>query len=170
MVILFSGKTCVEANEITEILSCHGAVLCPESRVVKEKPGFFAVRCHRPCEIRLSGGTAVVLDRTDRFASQRLPAGMTGICEEENRAALSLFRENSVPVVTCGMNAKSTVTLSSVGEKMFLVALQRGLTDRFGRMIEPGEFRISFQKEYRPFSVMAALTVLLLNGLPPSDL
>ena len=82
---------------------------------------------------------------------------------------IELLMKNCVPVISCGMNGKNTVTLSSVGGSAALVSLQRTVTDIYGRDREPAEFRIRLTHSRSPFAVAAAAAVLLLLGITPDE-
>ena len=92
-----------------------------------------------------------------------------GICEDSNLSALKILMESGIPVITCGMNPKNTVTLSSLTAASALVSLQRTVTDIFGSEAEPGEFRIKLNRGYSPFAVTASAAVLLLSGILPDE-
>ena len=77
--------------------------------------------------------------------------------------------ESGIPVITCGMNPKNTVTLSSLTAASALVSLQRTVTDIFGYEAEPGEFRIKLNRGYSPFAVTASAAVFLLSGILPDE-
>ena len=97
------------------------------------------------------------------------PPGSIGVCEYSNSEALKSLMKNCVPVISCGMNGKNTVTLSSVGGSSALVSLQRTVTDIYGRDREPAEFRIRLTHSRSPFAVAAAAAVLLLLGITPDE-
>ena len=77
--------------------------------------------------------------------------------------------ESGVPVITCGMNPKSTVTLSSLTSSSALVSLQRTVTDIFGNDTEPCELGIKLNRGRSPFAVTASAAVLLLAGITPAE-
>lgn len=167
MVILFSGRKSTVENEIIEILSRYGANYISDKMVSAGKGRLTIISEYKKTDIKLKNGIAVFIDDTDRFNSQVFPKGIIGICEDGNLKALEIFRESRVPVISCGMNAKNTVTLSSLGSASLLVSLQRTLTDRAGHEVDPAEFKIKLTRNYSPFAVMASAAVLLLNGIVP---
>lgn len=169
MVILFSGRKSSVEKEIIKILTGCGANYISDKMVAASDGGFTIISEYKKTEIKLKKGIAVFIDDTDRFSGQSFPAGITGICEESNEKALELFKGSNIPVISCGMNAKNTVTLSSLGISSLLAALQRTVTDFRGNEVDPGEFKIKLTREYSPFSVMASAAVLLLNGIIPES-
>ena len=72
--------------------------------------------------------------------------GSIGVCEDSNSEALKLLMKHCVPVISCGMNGKNTVTLSSINSETLLAALQRTVTDCTGNEVDPGEFKIKLKK------------------------
>ncbi len=167
MVILFSGRKSAAENEIIEILSQYGANYISDKMVSAGMGRFTIISEYKKTDIKLKSGIAVFIDDTDRFNSQVFPDGIIGVCEDSNLKALELFRQSHIPVISCGMNAKNTVTLSSCGSDSLLVSLQRTLTDCSGCEIDPAEFKIKLTKNYSSFAVMASAAVLLLNGVAP---
>lgn len=167
MVILFSGRKNAVEKEIIEILSGCGASYISDKTVATNSGNFTIISEYKRTELRLKNGIAVLLDDTDRFDNQVFPHGMVGICEDSNQKALGLFGASGIPVISCGMNAKNTVSLSSLGSDSLLASLQRSVTDCYGNEVDPAEFKIKLTKAYSPFAVMASAAVLLLKGIPP---
>ena len=106
------------------------------------------------------------------------PPGSIGVCEDSNSEALKLLMKNCVPVISCGMNGKNTVTLSSVGGSSALVSLQRTVTDIYGSDREPAEFRLRLRRLLRffcfselppmNFKLCAVYDTADGNGFPPA--
>ena len=167
MVILFSGRKSAVERDIIEILSGCGANYISDKAVTSGDGGFTIISEYKKTEINLKNGIAVFIDDTDRFNNQTFPKGIIGICEDSNQKALEIFKNSNIPVISCGMSAKNTVTLSSINSETLLAALQRTVTDCTGNEVDPGEFKIKLKKSYAPFAVMASTAVLLLNGITP---
>lgn len=167
MVILFSGRKSAVEKEIIEILSGYGADYISDKAVSSVGGRFTVISEYKKTDIKLKSGIAVFIDDTDRFENQCFPDGIIGICEEGNKAALKVFKDCGTPVISCGMGAKNTVTLSSLGSASLLASLQRTVTDFVGNDIDPAEFKIKLTKKYSPFAVMASAAVLLLVGIKP---
>ena len=124
---------------------------------------------YKVSKLNIKGGIAVFCDDTEKFMLQTLPKDIIGICEEGNKTALSVFKKNEVSVISCGMNSKNTITLSSLDNNQLFAALQRSVTDNSGVYIDPAEFKIKLNSKYEPFSVMAGVAVLLLNSIKPDE-
>lgn len=68
--------------------------------------------------------------------------------------------------VACGTSPRDTLSLASIDANSALVSLQRCVTTLDGRMIEPGEILVSLLRPRSPHEVLAAVSVLLLSGVP----
>lgn len=169
MVILFSGRKSTVEKEIIGILRGCGANYISDSTVAANDGCFTIVSEYKKTDLKLKSGIAVFIDDTNRFDNQMFPDGIIGICEDTNLKALEIFKSGNIPVISCGMNAKNTITFSSLNSNSVLASLQRSLIDRAGNSVEPGEFKIRLTKAYTPFAVMASAAVLLLNGIVPEE-
>ena len=167
MVILFSGRKSAVEKEIIEILSGFGANYISDRAVSSGGGGFTVISEYKKTDIKLKSGIAVFIDDTDRFKNQVFPDGIIGICEEGNKAALTAFKASKTPVISCGMGAKNSITLSSLGGAALLASLQRTVTDFKGNEIDPAEFKIKLTKSYSHFAVMSSAAVLLIMGIKP---
>lgn len=167
MVILLSDRKNRCEKEITEILTGVGANYISDKAVFSGTEQITIISSYKKTDLKMKKGIALILDDTERFSGQSFPNGMIGICEDTNKTALSLFKESNIPVISCGMGSKNTVTLSSLNSSSLLASLQRTVTDCKGNDIFPGEFKIKLSEDYTPFAVMAAAAVLLLNGITP---
>ena len=143
MVILFADKKTKAEKEIFEIL--------------------------RRCGAGANGGITVITDYKENEADIILPSGAVGICEDSDLTALKILMKSGARVITCGMNPKSTVTLSSLTSSSALVSLQRTVTDIFGNDTEPCELGIKLNRAHCPFAVTASAAVLLLAGITPAE-
>ncbi len=169
MVILFSGRKNRIEGEIIEILTSLGANYISDKAVLTGFEPITIVSQYKKSKLDIDNGIAVFLDDTNRFSGQEFKGNIIGICEDCNHKALEIFSESKISVISCGMNSKNTITLSSINSNTLLATLQRTITDINGNEIEPEEFKIKTNKEYRPFSVMACIAVLLLCGIIPTE-
>jgi hypothetical protein len=71
-------------------------------------------------------------------------------------------------IVTYGMSAKNTITLSSIGEESCILALQRELITVHGDVLERQEIMIN--GGLKPDALLAVAGALLLLGLKLSDI
>ncbi len=169
LVILFADRKSRTEKEIIDILTLFGANYISDKTVCSLEGVFTVVSEYKNIDLKLDSGVAVICDSTDRFNKQSFPKGIIGICEDTNTNALNLFFKNRTPVISCGMNGKNTITLSSLDDNTLFATLQRSVTDLKGRVIEPAEFKIKLNKCFSPFAVMASVAILLLNGLTPKE-
>lgn len=73
-------------------------------------------------------------------------------------------------VVSYGFNSKASITASSTGDSMsenvFLCCLQRTISARNGKFVEPQEFRINVGIDsFDAYDILAATTFAVLNGV-----
>ncbi len=167
MVILFSDRKDKIADEIIEILVYYGATLISDNCIVLNNDNFTLIRQYKKCKIDVIKGIAVFCNNSSRFKGLSLPHSLIGISEDKTPHSLSLIKENNLRLISCGTGNKNTVTLSSISENTYYVTLQRTLYSLNFERIEPQEIKISLNKNYTPFSVLAAVTVLLLEGIKP---
>ena len=170
MVILFSDRKTKTEKEIIEILKAYEADYISDKNIHKGGGKLTIISEYKVIDLKIENGIAVFISETDRFKGQKLPRGVIGICEDCNKTALKILSDSKIPVITCGMNSKNTVTLSSINSDTLLATLQRSFTDKNGKEICPEEFKIKQKKNYHPFSVMVSIAVLLLNGITPYEL
>lgn len=169
MVILFSNRKNKCEKEIIEILLKYGASYISDKCVSENKGKFTILSTYKNTKIELNYGIAVIIDDTERFSKQTFPIGITGICEDNNTKALEIFKNSGIAVISCGICGKNTITLSSINNDDLLTSLQRTLNDNCGNKIDPSEFKIKLTKNYLPFSVMASVAILLINGITPYE-
>ena len=169
MIILFSKRNSRTEKEIIEILTSFGGNYISDKVILKNKEIFTLVSKYKKTTLNLNCGIALFLSDTNHFSGQEFSKGMVGICEYDNSNALSIFQKNEIPIISCGMNPKSTITLSSVDKEKVTVSLQRIISDINGSEIEPFEFIINLKSDYSLFSVMASAAILLIYGITPNE-
>ncbi len=168
MVILLSNRKSKYEKEIIEILKKYGGQHISDKFIGKDSK-FTILSIYKKSELQISKGVVVFLDEGERFINQEIPLGFIGVCDEENRQALSIFKKNKIAVICCGLGNKNSITLSSLGDNLLFTCLQRNLQKSNGEIIEPGEFKIKLTKNYLPFSIMASVAILLLNDITPLE-
>ena len=169
MVLLFSNRKSKLEKEIKDILTAFGADFISD-KSVSANGGFFTVAiCYKKTEINIKKGSALIIDDTNRFKDQEFPKEIIGICEDSNTSAIDIFRLNNVPVLTCGISNKNTVTFSSIGKKEFVITLQREIIGLNGKRIFPCDVKLEFSKEYSPEAVLLSVSVICLLGVEPCN-
>lgn len=168
MVVLFSNRKSKAEKEIVDILTACGADFISD-KTVCAKGGYFTLTVfYKPTDLKIEKGIVLILDNTEKFLPQSLPDGTIGICEDCNSNALKIFEKNNIPVISCGNSSKNTITISSINDRNIIVTLQREITDKFGNIIYPGDYKIALSKDYSPFAVLSSAAILLLNGITPN--
>jgi len=170
MVILFSDRKNKCEREIIEILTGIGANYISDKFIYDGSENITLISVYKSIELNMSKGIVVILDDTERFSKQTFPKGIIGICEDCNKKALSLFSKENIQVISCGINAKNTVTFSSINENSLVVAIQRTITDYNYKEIEPTEYTIKLKRKYNELSIMVSVTILLLSGIIPKEI
>lgn len=64
------------------------------------------------------------------------------IINTDKNKNLDIFSGSKLHVITYGLNHKCTMTISSIGEENIMVALQREILDKYGKLMEIGEKKI----------------------------
>lgn len=162
MVILFSKRKSPVQKEIAEILYKFGGNFIGDKSVRLSQGEFTVLSVTKPYDLDLKEAVVIFCDENEKFEKQVLPKGIIGICEAENKTALKILKRNSVAAITCGNGAKNTVTIASITPDTAIISLQRTLFNLKGRKIEPADFKIKPPKNCSSFSIMAAVTALLL--------
>ena len=169
MVVLFSNRKNNIEKEIIKILTKYGANYISDKIITKNKSTFTIISEYKATTLNLNKGIAVFLDDTERFSSQKFPEGFIGICEDTNIKALDIFKNSKIPVITCGMSNKNTVTVTSLSSNFLISSIQRSICNCFGEETEPAEYKIKLTNKYLPISVMFCTSILLLNGIIPFE-
>ncbi len=151
MVVLLGNKNSKIEKEILEILSKYKEITVQSFSKAKNIQSL--------CKI------AVFCNNAKEFESLILDKKIIGICENANPTALKVFQKSEINVISCGINSKNTVTISSLTENNISVTLQRTVTDFCGIDTEPCEITVKLTKSYNPYSVMASTAILILYGI-----
>lgn len=169
MVILFSNRNNKIEKEIINILTKYGANYISDKIITENKSVFTIISEYKATTLNLNKGIAVFLDDTERFVKQKFPKDFIGICEDTNTKALDILKNSNIPVITCGMSNKNTVTVTSINSNIYISSIQRSINNCFGEETEPAEYKIKLTKNYSPTSVMICTSILLLNGIIPLE-
>lgn len=110
-------------------------------------------------------GVVIITDNSISLKNRIIPSGFVGICEDKNEKAIEIFESSKIPVITCGMGNKNTVTATSISNGGMLIAAQRAFSDIKGRIIEPFEYKMTGYDGYSSFSVMAAFCIFKIYGM-----
>ena len=73
-----------------------------------------------------------------------------------------------LPLITCGLSQKSSVTASSICDDGFVYCVQRGFFTRDGAAVLPQEFKVRWMmKRENIYPCLELVTTLLLAGIEP---
>ncbi|MBO5211636.1 MAG: hypothetical protein J6B80_06885 [Clostridia bacterium] len=169
MVILLSDRKSKYEKEIIEILKKYGGQHISDKFIGDGNSKFTILSIYKKSEWQLSKGVVVFLDEGNRFSEQKIPISFIGVCDENNTKALTIFKKNKISAICCGLGNKNSITLSSLGNNSLFACLQRNIQNTDGEIIEQGELKIKLTKNYLPFSIMASVAILLLNGITPVE-
>lgn len=169
MVIIFSERKNKIEKEIIEILIKHSGDYISDKEVYSKNGKFTVISEYKKTDINIKSGIAILVDESNRFDKQTFKNGIIGICESQNKSALTIFEKSKIPIISCGSNPKNTVTFSSINDGNILLSLQRTIISLEGKETFPCEFNIKLTKKYNPFSIMASASALLLCGIVPKE-
>lgn len=99
------------------------------------------------------------------LGSISLPKAHAAVLDPENEEAAALLRVHHVPIVTCGLSQKNTVTFSSRTPTTAVVSLQREIHTPDGTLIEPRELPIRLETPRDDYSLLATIAALWLGGM-----
>ncbi len=76
----------------------------------------------------------------------------------------TLIEELQFDILTFGLNQKSTITASSIGDSNIIVCLQRNIKNVYQELIEPNEFNIKYNEniDNNVYNCLAYFSILLL--------
>lgn len=113
----------------------------------------------------------ILLMKTDARPSDLslLSSDTLAIANSENQLQLGALSKLQIPVITCGMGQKDTISFSSCGDESMVISLQRTISSLFGNTIEPLEIPIQNAYDIDGYALLAytALRLLLedINGI-----
>lgn len=84
------------------------------------------------------------------------------IVNSQDSQALSKLLPLSLPAIVCGMSAKDSITLSSIGETNAVVSVQRELVLQSGKILEPCEFKVLNIDNMDDDDILTICAVLIL--------
>ena len=81
------------------------------------------------------------------------------LVDGDNEKPPKLKKEESL--ITYGINSKSTVTFSSIGEENAVISLQRGFTNFKGSEIEPQEIIVPIEGDMSDLLLNTAISLII---------
>lgn len=115
------------------------------------------------------------INGTDYAASMKAVFSMldkkgVAIVNADNMEQVKILEGTELYTVTYGFNPKASITTSSVGDDLykdnFMCCLQRTISSRNGKLIEPQEYRVNVGiTDLDAYDVMAAASFAIVNGV-----
>ncbi len=90
------------------------------------------------------------------------------IIDSQNTRAIKCFKKTDQVVLTCGLDAKSTLTFSSFTATDAMINLQRYVKTK-NKILEPHEFPVKLSTQLEPNLVLLTCAVLLLSEISSTD-
>lgn len=128
--------------------------------------GVSVVSVNNSVKIQGDKGIVIVTGSINKFKKQEIPSGFLGVCTENDKNALKLFKKNKLSVITCGTGSKNTLSISSITENDMLLCLQRSVKDINGDIVEPCEIKADKTKDL--FCLLATVAVMLYYKIAPN--
>lgn len=109
-----------------------------------------------------------------RIFSHMSEKGMV-IVNVDDSELIRLLQGMKYRFVTYGFNTKASVTTSSIGDSVcrdgFICCLQRSISARNGRVIEPQEYKLHIEgRELDSHNLLAAASFAIVNGIDLNNL
>lgn len=93
------------------------------------------------------------------------PKAHAAVLNPENEQAAALLKSRQVPIITCGLSHKDTVTFSSRSPTTALVSLQREIHTTNGVLVEPRELPVTLTTPRDDYPLLASIAALWLAGI-----
>ena len=141
-----------------------GVLVCDRGRVYEtcENPNFFIVT-----DIEKINCKSIVILGED-VGDVEIKNEFAVIVEGENMRGLEILKNQGCKnVLTCSMNGRATLSMSSVYPEK-IISLQRGIKTIDGKVMEPCEFKINCDGE-EIYPILAAGGIMILSGFMMND-
>ena len=86
------------------------------------------------------------------------------VVNSNNTEALQTASALKIPAVTCGMQSKDTITLSSITQESAVLSIQRSIVTFDNTVIEPSEIPLTLHSSLDNFTILAVCAILILSG------
>ena len=123
---------------------------------------FQVIECDHLRKIEADHMILFVRKPCDLESIQYIDPAVTVIMNADDHEHVSFAASHRLCSVTYGLSDKDTVTFSSREEGKVVVALQRSVYTIYGKVVDPMEIPCEIRGEYRDFTVLAYVTLLLL--------
>lgn len=167
VILVGSAQDCSISEYLRNLLDENGGVLhISGSRVCGSGNGrFLLLEYENLPSISLPGSILILKQKSAGYSKYRSLAGdLTGVVDSSHTQALDFLKRSGIPVISCGMSPRDTLTLSSITESSVTVTLTRSLQTLSGDRAEPQEFPCPADSSGDDYAVMAGAAVLLLSN------
>lgn len=155
------------SDEICKMLSSNGIIRICDNIVTQNcnTPQFCIIECKNPKELQLSEAVIVVVG-TIMYKNNVTIKGknIVGIVYSSDKAALQLFKDTNISVITCGMAEEDTISLSSIKDDSAIVSINRKIKSFKGKIIEPQEHKLNINAPLTDYSLLVATALVLSSG------
>ena len=108
-------------------------------------------------------------EKMERIFSLMVDKGVA-IVNVDDIDLITLLQGMKHSFVTYGFNTKASITTSSIGDSVFkdtfICCLQRSISTRNGKIIEPQEYKLKLEaSEFDSHNVLAAASFAIINGI-----
>ncbi len=100
--------------------------------------------------------------------ASKIPENFFHIIDSQNRHAIKCLKKADQVVLTYGIDAKSTLTFSSLTATDAMINLQRYVKTK-NKILEPHEFLVKLNTQLEPNLVLLVCAVLLFSEVPSTD-
>lgn len=109
------------------------------------------------------------LEKVARVFSLMAEKGVA-IVNVDDSDLISVLQGMKHRFVTYGFNTKASITTSSIGDSVFkdgfICCLQRSISTRSGKVVEPQEYKLNLEaSEFDSHNVLAAASFAIINGI-----
>lgn len=100
--------------------------------------------------------------------ASKIPESFFHVIDSQNTRAIKCLKKTDQVVLTYGIDAKSTLTFSSLTATDAMINLQRYVKTK-NKILEPHEFPVKLGTQLEPNLVLLVCAVLLLSEIPATE-
>lgn len=115
--------------------------------------------------VQMEHSVFIFKSHCDGLGDITLPKAHAAVLNPENEQTAALLKARHIPVVTCGLSHKDTVTFSSRTPTTALVSLQREIHTAAGVLVEPRELPVTLTTPRDDYPLLAAIAAMWLAGI-----
>lgn len=135
------------------------------SEDLNDNYAFTFIDCECVNTIRLDRCVLVFSENTDTVPEEIAGKHIVGIVPSRNNSVIEQLIQRRIPVITCGLSQKDTVTYSSRTDDELVVSLQRSVKRSDHVTIEPFEMPFALTPESDVYAILAFFAVCIECGI-----